>query len=861
MGFCGQCRNLVLPWLISLRNRGRKPKSVREMFEQFQRVLAANRRAMEIIADMGEKLSGDYIFDRQYLETSTKSLTTAVSDSILALAELTSTTYPKLNFIHDRLAVQLQDILTGSKRSTGPQLIKLHEATLADVDVVGGKCAHLAELIRLGFSAVPPGFVITTQAFRDLIDTNGLRPLLDAFEKNLADMTVSMSQISPMAQQLVAEIRQAVAPPGLLAGLQSALDDFPSLAGRHLAVRSSALEEDMDFSFAGQFRTVLNVSANPSAIFQAYLEVAASLFAESAVIYRRGVFPGEGLMTIAAGCQPMVASQASGLLYTVDPADANGERMVIVGAWGQGEAVVEGGVATDSFQLTKGEVPEILERHVVLKSTGRYPAAGDGFEERPIPLALAGQPCLSEEQIMTLATVAMRIEQAFRRPQDIEWAVDSAGELFILQARPLFIPESAADHQAVAVAVAHLQPLLHGGRVASLGVGAGPVYRVLNSEDLEAFPDGAVLVARRDSAIFSRVLARAAAIVTEVGTPLSHMATLCREMRVPCLVNVPHLLDKVIDGDEVTVDAENGNIYRGRINELLSLQVSESMDVNASVEFRMLRQIVRATSVLHLVDPLLGEFRAEACQSYHDILRFTHETAVQTLVDMGRDEQRLLGGHMARRLRLPIPTGILVVDIGGGLTPDAPRNDVPLTSIASVPFRAILRGMLYPDIWHNAPMPVGLRDLMHSMFDPAHDLVNRQYTGHNIAIIGDHYVNLCFRLGYHFNIIDAHCDTVEQNNHLYFRFLGGVTDMTKRSRRALMIAIILRAFEFNVQTSGDLVTARLSHLPVAEVERTLDILGRLVGFTRQLDVRMESDARAEEYAEAFLNGDYGIVCR
>ena len=861
MGFRERCRQLALPWLAYFPSQGRKPKSVRVMFEQFQRVLAANNRAMEILADMGEKLSGDYIFDRQYLEAGTSSLTSAVGDSILALEELTATTYPKLAFIHNSLSGQLQDILTGSERCTGPQLIKLHDATLADVAVVGGKCAHLAELIRLGFTSVPPGFVITTRSFRDLIDENGLRPLLDDFEKNLADMAVPMVQISPKASQLVNKILNAVAPKGLLESIQSALDDFPDLAGRHFAIRSSALEEDMDFSFAGQFRTVLNVSANPTAIFKAYLEVAASLFGESAVIYRRGVFPGEGLMTIAAGCQPMVASQASGLLFTVDTVDAIGERMVIVGAWGQGEAVVEGGVATDSFHIKKGDVPEIIERHVVLKPTGRYPAVDDGFEERQIPLEVAGQPCLSEDQIMALSTVAIRIEQAFRRPQDIEWAVDSSGEIFILQARPLFIPESAGDHQAIAAAVAHLEPLLSGGRVASLGVGAGSAYRVLTPEDLDTFPEGAVLVARRDAAIFSKVLAKAAAIVTEIGTPLSHMATLCREMRVPCLVNVPQLLDKVADGDEITVDAENGNIYSGRINELITLQVSESMDVNASFEFRMLRRIVRATSVLHLVDPLLGEFRAEACQSYHDILRFTHETAVQTLVDMGRDEQRLLGGHMARRLQLPIPTGILVVDIGGGLVPDAPRNDVPFKSIASVPFRAILRGMLYPEIWHNSPMPMGFRDLMHSMFDPAHDLVNRQYTGHNIAIIGDNYVNLCFRLGYHFNIIDAHCDAVEQNNHLYYRFLGGVTDLAKRSRRAMMIATILRAFEFNVQTSGDLVTARLSHLPVAEVERTLDILGRLVGFTRQLDVRMESDARAEEYAEAFLSGDYGIVSR
>lgn len=854
MGFFERCRTLF-PF-----GQDRKPASAREVFERFQRVLAANNRAMEIIADMGEKLSGAYIFDRQYIVAGVESLTSTVSDSILALEQLTETSFPTLSVIHQRLAEQLQSVVNGSERCTGPQLIKINEARLADVAVVGGKCAHLAELIRLGFLDVPSGFVITSRSFLDLIDANGLRSSLDTFEHLLADTNTPLSIINPIARELVSGILRSTPPEGLLAGIQNQLDDFGGFAGQRLAVRSSALEEDMDFSFAGQFVTILNVPAQPDAIFSAYREVAASLFAEPAISYRRRLFPGEGQMTIAAGCQAMIDSQASGLVFTVNTADAENERMVIVGAWGQGDAIVEGAVATDSFQVRRDPL-EIVERRVVEKPTGRYPGTDTGTEERPISPELAARPCLNDEQIMTLAALALRIEQAFRRPQDIEWAMDRSGNILILQARPLFIPETVGNKQAFAAAVANLDPLLKGGRIASLGVGAGLAYRVLTPDDLKDFPDGAVLVARRDSAIFSKVLAQAAAVVTEVGTPLSHMATLCREMRVPCLVNVPQLLDKIADGDEITVDAENGSIYPGRIKELINVRISEGMDVNASIEFRLLRRIVRDTSLLSLVDPLLGKFRAQECQSYHDILRFTHETAVQTLVDMGRNEQQLLGGHLARRLSLPIATGILVIDLGGGLAPDAPANDVAFKDVTSVPFKAILRGMLYPEVWHNAPMPVGFRDMMHSMFNPAHDVVNRQYTGHNIAIIGDNYVNLCFRLGYHFNIIDAHCDAVEQNNHLYFRFLGGVTDLAKRSRRSLMIATILKAFEFNVQTRGDIVTARLSHLPVAEVERTLDILGRLVGFTRQLDVRMESDQRAEEYAEAFLSGDYGIVSR
>ncbi|MDD5758898.1 MAG: PEP/pyruvate-binding domain-containing protein [Desulfobulbaceae bacterium] len=858
MEFLKRCRKLFPSWLFA--GWGGKPVNAREVFERFQRVLASNNRAMEIIADMGEKLSGAFIFDRQYVVSGTESLTTAVGDSILALEQLTATSFPALSAIHQRLAEQLHSVVTGSERCTGPQLIKINEASLADVAVVGGKCAHLAELIRLGFLDVPSGFVITTRSFHDLIDANGLRASLDTFEHLLADTTTPLTTLVPIARELTSGIMNATPPPELLAGIQKQIDDVVGLPGARFAVRSSALEEDMDFSFAGQFVTILNVLAQPEAIFSAYREVAASLFDEPAISYRRQLFPGEGRMTIAAGCQVMIDSQVSGLLFSIDTADVENESMVIVGAWGQGDAIVEGTVATDSFQLRR-EPLEIIERRVVAKPTGRYLGNDIGTEERQISLDLTSQPCLNDEQILLLAAQALRIEQAFRRPQDIEWALDPAGNIFILQARPLFIPETAGNKQAFADAVAHLDPLLTGGRIASLGVAAGLAHRVLTPEDLNDFPEGAVLVARRDSAIFSKVLSRAAAIVTEVGTPLSHMSTLCREMRVPCLVNVPQLLDKVADGDEITVDAENGDIYSGRIKELINIRINEGMDVNASIEFRLLRRVVRDTSMLHLVDPLLGQFRAEACQSYHDILRFTHETAVQTLVDMGRDEQKLLGGHLARRLNLPIPTGILVIDLGGGLAQDAPANDVTFKDVTSLPFKAILRGMLYPEVWHNAPMAVGFRDMMHSMFNPAHDVVNKQYTGHNIAIIGKNYVNLCFRLGYHFNIIDAHCDTVEQNNHLYFRFLGGVTDLTKRSRRSLMIATILRAFEFSVQTRGDIVTARLSHLPVAEVERTLDILGRLVGFTRQLDVRMENDQRAEEYAEAFLNGDYGIVSR
>jgi pyruvate,water dikinase len=242
------------------------------------------------------------------------------------------------------------------------------------------------------------------------------------------------------------------------------------------------------------------------------------------------------------------------------------------------------------------------------------------------------------------------------------------------------------------------------------------------------------------------------------------------------------------------------------------------------------------------------------------VLRFIHETAVLHLVELGRDDRCLPGG-LARRLDLPIQAGILAIDIGGGLAPDAPRDQVPFAAIRSIPFRAILQGMLFPGAWHQEAMPVSFRDMMHSMMTTPQDTLSGQYTGHNIAIISETYVNLCFRFGYHFNIIDAFCHDVERDNHIYFRFLGGATDIAKRSRRATLIATILEAFDFSIQTKGDLVIARTSNLAQPEMERTLDILGRLIGFTRQLDVQMTDDETVARYAEAFLMGDYGIVAR
>jgi pyruvate,water dikinase len=836
---------------------------IKLVFERFRRVLHFNNQALEIIADMGEMLGGAFIFDHQSILGLADRLAATVRSSIDALNELDENRHQDLYPVYDRLTTQLRDIMTGGEERQGPPLLPLSAIQPRHWGLVGGKFAHLAEICHDEQIRIPEGFVITSRTYHDLIDENGLRETLSSFEELMARPDTEETELEECRGRLEEAVKKANPPSGFREVLAGKLAQMRENTGGplFLAIRSSAAEEDMELSFAGLFRSVLNVPAETDAIFRAYREVVASLFGPQPVQYRRQLTPGEGPMAIAVGCQRLVDAEVSGVAYSLDPLAPASPAMIITAAWGQGEVVVEGAIPTDSFRLEKSPPFRLLASQAADKKTGRYPAPDGGLEERSIPAAAQQDLCLTPVQLAEIAARVVHLENLAKRPVDVEWAIDGRGELYIIQARPLVIREQEVGTRALPAVLDAYEQLVSGqGKIAQQGIGAGPVFIVSSQEDLQHFPEGAVLVSRRDSSSFLRVMHRAAAILTEIGTPVSHMATLCREMRVPCLVDVPGILNKVHSGMEVTVDAEDRRIYKGRIPELAAYQAA-SLDLATSKEFRLLRRIIRTVSRLQLLDPLLQEFTPEACQTYHDILRYTHEIAVVKLVDVGRDERCLLRDHLVRRMELPIPAGILVIDIDGGLAPDAPPDQVEFKDVASVPFRAILEGMLYPDVWHRATMPVGFKDLVSSMLNAPPDAVAGQYSGHNIAVVSRDYVNLCFRFGYHFNIIDAHCHDVARDNHIYFRFLGGATDLTKRSRRAKLIALILEAFDFNVRTKGDLVIARAGNMVRSEMERTLDILGRLVGFTRQLDVRLDSDRSVEHYAEAFLLGNYDVISK
>ncbi len=838
--------------------------AIRQKFERFKKVLHCNQSALEIIADMGEKLSGDYLFDRHYIETTLDELSETVLKCVHNLNALCDNRYTELYEVYDNIHDRLFQILKGRQDRQGPPVILLNEITKAEYPVIGGKALHLAKIINDLELSVPDGFVVTTRAYHDVIAYNRLVSKVDRLEGFLACPHADAVEIEKVRRELQQAISSIKPPPQLLEDIGEAVNRIEDQVGKRtrFAVRSSAQEEDMDFSFAGQFDSVLNVEPGPEDIFSAYKTVIASLFSKHVIEYRRTVLEGEGQMSIAALCQIMVDARSSGVLYTTDPLDPASDDMVVVANWGQGEAVVDGKMPTDSFRISKKDGVKVIEEKIVRKREGLYLSSKGGLEKRPIPEDLQDKPCLSGEQLLELGRMGIKLENYFKHPQDVEWAVGVRNRVLVLQSRALLVTETQVIERSLLNLDDKYEVISSGeGRTAQQGIGYGPVKIVRNIQDFRDVPEGAVLVSPRDMSLFVQIMKKVSAIVTEVGTPVSHMSTICRELCVPCLVNVKGILSKVHDGMEVTVDAEERKIYKGKVRELLVYRSCQQMNVFESGDFRLLRRLLREVSRLNLVDPLIEDFSIDKCETYHDILRFIHEKAVKELIDLGKDQNRLLKGLITKRLDLPIPAGILCVDLGGGISMDAPEDHCEFKHIESIPFKALLHGMMTPGVWHTDIMEVGFRDVVTSMINAPTDALDGQYSGHNIAIITKEYVNLSLRFGYHFNIVDAYCSDVPRDNHVYFRFLGGATDIIKRSRRARLIGEILRTYDLNVKMKGDVVTARITNIHRKDLEWVLEILGRLIGFTRQLDVHMESDDAIQHYLYAFLRGDYEVARR
>ncbi len=835
------------------------PAEFRALFDRFRSVLDSNNRALETITDMGEKLGGDYLFDIVYVNGSYSRLRAEMENSLRLFADLTGRRFSGLEGRFREIDERIRTVIDETPSASEPFILTYDRITADMTRVVGGKNASLAEVRNAIGLAVPDAFAVTTAAFDAFLQENRIfekialpgpgAPILPSVLHEIRELMLHGTMPAPVSRAIEKTVKKLRARCG---------------EGCSLAVRSSAGEEDGDFSFAGQFETVLNVPLDPGEIEKAYRKVIASLFSEPAAAYQARLGYGIRDMRMAVACMVMVDAASSGVIYTTTPeGDAN--TLIINAVWGLGEAVVEGRAEADLYVVSKRKEP-VLKWVTPGRKESMIRMAGKGeTEEIRTPEELRDRTCLSPETAAAVARHAMAIERYFGSARDIEWAIDSRGKFFVLQARPLAV-QDRSDPPASANGTANLDPagahpvlLQDRGTVVQRGTGAGKVFIVRKPADILNLPKGVVLVAPSDSSLFASTMPYVSAIITERGSQTSHMAALCRELRIPTIVGLSGATESLKHGQPVTVVAGDDNrsaIYGGIVPDLVARADRNARRMENVYEFRRKRYLLRSITPLNLVDPLRDEFTPKACRTLHDVLRFIHEKSVAALIDGARRGVR----SGAVRLDLSVPAGIMLIDIGGGV--DNPENHDQVTAgqISSIPLRAVINGMTLPGLWRSDAVPLGMNDFMTSMLRvPDITAGPAGRVEQNMAVISREYANISLKFGYHFIVMDCFCSEQARNNHIYFRFAGGATDMTKRSRRLQLIAAILEEYGFNIKTKGDLILARLANIQQEDAVKVLDQLGRLFSYTRQLDAVLNDDRAVERYVRSFLEGKYELA--
>lgn len=448
---------------------------------------------------------------------------------------------------------------------------------LSDEGPVGGKAANLGELTQAGFP-VPPGFVITADAFLQAMDAGGVRrqlaseaatvdrddpEALDAASARLREVVRS----GGMPEQLRSQIEEAY---GDLSRAGDATDDAPGDV--RVAVRSSATGEDSaDASYAGMNETFTNVTGVADLLARV-VDCWASAYGSRVLAYRSSLGQASE-PAIAVVVQRMVTPVASGVAFSVDPSTGDATRLVIEAARGQGEVVVGGLVEPDTYVIEKGPHPVVHAR--VGRQAFQIVRGPSGADERvELGPEVGAARVLPDAVVLQLATLVEAIEAHHGRPQDVEFAIDEAGTIFVVQARPITTLAAAGGSAEDADGGLHPGPapgltpgedaVLARGLAASPGIATGRVRLLDSPADGHLLQAGEVLVATMTTPDWVPTIRRAAAVVTDGGGMTCHAAIVARELGVPAIVGTRSATTSLRNGELVTVDGARGVVIAGR---------------------------------------------------------------------------------------------------------------------------------------------------------------------------------------------------------------------------------------------------------------------------------------------------------
>jgi len=768
---------------------------VRSMFAKFQRIQKYNTRALELMAEMDRALGGEYIFDRAFLESSVRELSGLVYQVAYSLNAMSRNGYVALYDRYQSTKSILDDILAGGLGPFGASLALPYSVLGAEMEsLAGGLNVYLAEAgNRLDIPA-PDGFAVTV---------TGCACLIRAIRAKETDFPPELAEAINYQAEALFERWGGPVP---------------------LTVRICASAMNLEVLTNIEFKDLLHACRLALA---KYLSVAGDEDAEVALAVHQTVpayLAGSAAIVGAAGTP-------GGLLcITAWPADAPDTK--------------------ESFFLRRTYPFDLVESEIQPKPFGRpvYPGAN--------PLSYTakglyrGSALVGPSFLRSIAEYAAAFERILGYPQNLDWVRGNAEQPVLIN----ISPTGELDGSTGMVCdsgdlLSGAEVILTGGETVQTGIAAGPVVHVSETK-LDGFPHGAVAVAMHASPRLSGVLRRASAVVTEIGASIGHLATIARELRIPAIFGAAGAMERLAEGTEVTVDAGEKRVYRGIMESLLASRACSTDLDPTDPEYITLRRLLRWIMPLDLIDPDSSSFSSGNCRTYHDIIHFAHEMSIEELLQI-QDHGPGLKSQYVHKLEIDTPIDLFVLDIGGGISPGVSAC-VRMGDIISRPFLAFVQGLTLKDVWDREPGSLSMREII-SGLDRTFSAIMEvpEYAGKNHAILAENYMNVGLRLGYHYSVIDSYLSGNINQNYVYFRFAGGFADENRRRRRADLIRGILDRLGFKVTVRGDLVLGKLKLVDSREVISALRVLGELTGFTRQIDLEMDSENKVEQLTRLF----------
>ena len=434
---------------------------------------------------------------------------------------------------------------------------------ITDAEDACGKGANMGEPVAAKLP-VPPGFVLLRDCYRNSMRAGGEDAELNALHRKALENASDTTRLAELCERMQGLVHTA--------GVAGTTRDL-TLAAYHalgsdvvVAVRSSATGEDgRDASFAGMNATITNVSGDDGLI-DAVLRCWMSLFSPRVIAYRASRdFTADPAMAVVV--QQMVDSEKAGVAFTADPSNGAQDRVVIEGAFGLGEVVVSGEVEPDTYIVSK-ETLEPLDTRLGHKAF-KIVRGEDGHDSTVnLDDAQADARVLNEDELRSIAELAIATERHNGCPQDTEWAI-SNGTTYLVQATPI----TTLRHTAAPSSEKHA--VLARGLAAAPGTASGKVRLLETPDQGDRLLEGEILVAQMTNPDWLPTIRRATALVTNTGGMTCHAAIVARELGVPCVVGTRTATRDLHDGTTVTVDGTHGRVVSGRVDASATVSVAE----------------------------------------------------------------------------------------------------------------------------------------------------------------------------------------------------------------------------------------------------------------------------------------------